>query len=121
PADLDAVADPGGGARFADDGKIEAMALVLGPFEDAGRAVDAVGLLVIGDRERDTAGRRRFAQRRDEGGDAGLHVDRAAAVEHAIGDLRSERLVRRRLAFSGRREIGVAVEEQLPTRAAANP
>ena len=52
-------------------------------------------------------------RRRDLAGDRALHVDRAAAVEHAVVDVAGERRVRPRLRIAGRHHVGVAGEHQM--------
>ena len=42
-----------------------------------------------------------------------LHVDRAAAVQHAVGDVAGERRMRPRLGIAGRHHVGVAGEHQM--------
>ena len=52
-------------------------------------------------------------RRRDLAGDRALHVDGAAAVQHAVGDVGRERRMRPRLGIAGRHHVGVAGEHQM--------
>ena len=52
-------------------------------------------------------------RRRDLAGDRALHVDGAAAVEHAVGDLARERRMRPVRLVARRHHVGVAGEHQM--------
>ena len=52
-------------------------------------------------------------RRGDLAGDRALHVDGAAAVQHAVGDVGRERRVRPRLGIARRHHVGVAGEHQM--------
>ena len=49
----------------------------------------------------------------DEAGDAALHVDRAAAVEHAVGDVAGKRRVRPFRLVAGRHHVGMPGEHEM--------
>ncbi len=117
-ADLDHVAERVGVGRLADQRGIPALALAGRPFEQLRRAVDGGSLLVAGDQQRDRALRPPMApdmagDRRDEAGDAALHVDGAAAVHLAIVDVGGEGRVAPGRLVAGRHHVGVAGEHQV--------
>jgi hypothetical protein len=120
PAELDAVANPSRGARLADNGEVEAVALCLGPGEQLLGAVDRLRFLVIGDGERDGAGDITHPrQRGDEGGDAGLHVRRAPAVDQPVGRLGRKGRMRPGCRIARRHHIGMAGKQQVLAARAA--
>ena len=94
PADLDRVAQRVRVGRLADEAVVEALAARLRPVEQLDGAVDGGPFLVAGDQEGRSSRRRPAAVRATIGRapprrsrDAALHVDGAAPVEHAVGDL----------------------------------
>src|SRR5690242_12431910 len=89
-ADLDLIPDAGRRCRLAHDGGGKALAATGGPVEDLYGTVDGGPLLVPGHQNRKAAAEV-FAAAAHEakrsgnhGGEAALHVHRAAAVEHAV-------------------------------------
>ncbi len=96
-ADLDGVAELVDVARLAQHAMVELFAARGRPFQELGGAVDRDAFLVAGDQERDRALRlaavrgEMIERRRDLAGDRALHVDGAAAVQHAVGDVARER------------------------------
>ena len=115
-ADLDHLAHPGRAGGLADQAVVHALAVRRHPVEDGERAVDAGGFLVAGDGEDDAALRRGGGGEvdggGDEGGDAGLHVGGAAAVELAVLDGGGEGRVSPGRGVAGRHDVGVAVEAE---------
>ena len=106
-------------ARLAQHAMVELFAARGRPFQQLGAAVDRDAFLVAGDQERDRAFRlaavrgEMIERRRDLAGDRALHVHRAAAVQHAAGDVARERRMRPRLGIAGRHHVGVAGEHQM--------
>src|ERR1700745_4405593 len=93
PADLDGAADCCRIARLAEDAMVESLPAPDCPFDELHRSVHRDAFLVSGDQERDRS--LRFAPARgkmierggERAGDRPFHVDRAAAIKRAVGDL----------------------------------
>ena len=118
-ADLDAVAELGHVARLAQHAMIEFFAALGRPLQKFDGAVDGDVLLIARDQERDRAlrlaavGRQMFQHGGDRAGDAALHVDGAAAVQHAVLHLARERRQRPCRLVAGRHHVGVAREHKV--------
>ena len=96
---------------------VEALAARVRPFQQLDRAVDGRAFLVAGDEEGDSASWRAVPlQIGERGGDGGgepaLHVDRAAAPEHVVGDLRRERIEAPAGRLARRHHVRVAGEHE---------
>src|SRR4051794_1514142 len=123
-ADLDHVAELGRRGRLADDTGIEHLAALAQPFQHLPGAVDRDPLLVPGDQETDRAGKpgptsgEKPLGGGDEGGDRALHVDGAAAAQHAVVDRGGERLERPLIDSAGRHYIGMPGEAEVRPAAA---
>src|SRR5581483_11358417 len=81
-----------------------------------GCAVNRGAFFVAGDEEREGAPAFACAvgeRGGEEGGDAALHVDRAAAVKEAIGDVARERTVRPALLVARRHYVGMPGEGEV--------
>src|ERR1019366_9893847 len=95
PPNLDRVAERVSACRFADDAMVEALAFFIGPAQKFFRAIDRRAFLVAGDEKTDRALVRSMlrgisAGGGGKGGNASLHVGRAAPPDRAIGHLRRE-------------------------------
>src|SRR5215470_12046680 len=92
-ADLDGVAPRLPIARLAQDAMIEFLAALCGPFQQPGGAIDRDAFFIAGDQKRDRALRlaairgKMIEDGRDCAGDAAFHVDGAASVYLAAGNL----------------------------------
>ncbi len=88
-------------------------------FRSFGGAVDRDALLVAGDQERDRAlrlaagGGEMVEHRGKPAGDRALHVDGAAAVQHAVSDVGAERRVLPVRLVARRHHVGVAGEHEM--------
>ena len=88
-------------------------------FDQSARAVNGRAFFVAGDNQADrTRFRRNVVQRRDEGGDAAFHIDRAAPVQKVAAYFRHEGLAAPALA--GRNDIDVAGKGEMATFAFAD-
>ena len=109
------------GRRLADDAGVDRLAPRRSATPAPYGAVDRWPFLVAGDEQASEppslpSVRKVARRRRDEAGDGALHVDRAAAVEHAIADVGCERrhgpgtLVTRRhdVGMAGKTKVGRA-------------
>ena len=118
-ADLDGVAQRLAVARFAENAVVEGLAVLRRPVEQLRRAVDGDALLVAGDQERDRAfwlaavGGEIVQRGGDAGSDPALHVDGAASIKDAVGNLACERRMRPRCLVAGRHHVGMAGEHQV--------
>ncbi len=99
---------------------VETFAALGRPLQELHRAVDGDALLVAGDQQRNRAffrlaaiGAEIVERRRDETGDAALHVDGAAAVKLVACDLASKRRVPPGRLIARRHHIGMAGEHQI--------
>src|SRR5262249_47446924 len=98
-ADLEGIAERLRIGRLTEDAMVESLAALGRPSEKLHAAVDGYASLVAGDEERErtfgcAAGGAQMIERGgQEAGDAALHVDGAAAIEHAIDDVAGERAV----------------------------
>ncbi len=120
-ADLDLVAEPY--ARWSarrPSAAEKALAARRRPLQELRGAVHRFPLLVAGDEEREAAAEFPPAagdeaeRGRDHGGKPALHVDRAAAVEHAVDDLRGKRRMPPARLRARRHDIDMAGERQVP-------
>jgi hypothetical protein len=80
-------------------------------------AIDGVAFLIAGQQDRQRAGMVGMGGNELLGGHhershAALHVGRATAVEHAVADLRDERVAAPCLARAGRHHVGMAKQHQ---------
>src|SRR5262249_39652038 len=118
PADLDGVADHRRIAWFAYYSMVEGLAALGRPLDELHRAVHRDAFLVSGDQERDRPLRPAAARGEmiecggERAGDRPLHVDRAAAVERAVGDLAGERRVGPFRLLARRHHVGVTGERE---------
>jgi hypothetical protein len=110
--------------RLAQDGVIEFLAARRRPLQQLDGAIDRDAFLVTSDEERDRALRlaavrgQIVERRRHLAGDRALHVDRTAAVEHAVGDLAGERRMGPFRVVARRHHVGVAGEHEMRRRRA---
>ena len=126
-ADLDGVAEFVDVARLAEQAMVEFLAALGSPFQQLRRAVDGDALFVAGDEEGDrplrpaAIGGEMVEHRGDHAGDAAFHVDGAAAIQHAAGEVAGKRRMRPRACLARRHHVGVAGEQRfgaaLPMRA----
>ena len=122
PADLDGVAERRHIARLAQDAMVEGFAALGRPFEQLHRAVHGDAFLVAGDQEGDrplglAAARGEVIERGGQRtGDRALHIDRAAAIERAVGDLARKRRVSPCRLLARRHHVGVAGEDEMRAR-----
>ena len=111
---LDRVAERRDAGGLAEHAMVDALAARPQQLDEADRAVDRRAFLVAGQKESDRAfagARRRKAQGGGErGGDAALHVGRAAPPQLALGDFRAERVMAPARNVAGRHDVGVAGE-----------
>ena len=116
-ADLDHVAEGLGAGGLADDAVVDDLALGLEGLDHHLGAVGRHAFLVAGDQEGERAlhlaGGDGLGGRRGEGGHRALHVDRAAADQHAVDDLGGEGLAAPRRAIAHRDHVGVAGEAEI--------
>jgi hypothetical protein len=117
PADLDHVAQPRRAGRLADDAVVDDLALGGQRLDHPFGAVEGHAFLVAGDQETQRALRFTVGQigghGGDEGGDAALHVDRAAADQDAIGEGGLERRAGPGALVAHGHHIGVAGETEV--------
>ncbi len=105
---------------LADERCGKALAALCRPLEQLDGAVHRVALLIPGDEEGEppaeaAAAPRHEAERRgDHGGEPAFHVDRAAAEEHAVDDLRRERRMPPALLRPRRHHVDMAGKRQMP-------
>ena len=123
PPDLDHVAQRMLRRRLADDAGVDDLALGHQGLDHTFGAVQGRAFLVAGDQEgqaaRDLALGQNMRHRRDPGGDAALHVDRAATVEDPVLHLGLERARGPGLGRAGRHHIGMARETEVRRRSPA--
>jgi hypothetical protein len=117
PADPQQVAQCMLRRRLAGDAPVDALAAFAEHIGDLAHAVDRIAFLVRGQQQGDLArmprmrGHERF-QRDHERRHAALHVRRAAPVQHAVADLRCERIAGPGLTRTGRHHVGMAEQHQ---------
>ena len=121
PTDLDHLAEALRVGGLTQKAMVESLAPPLRPFQELHRAVDGWPLLVAGDEEPDGAVERpsppgdESERCREHAGDAALHVDRAAAVEHAVRYRAVERPVPPCFDGAWRDDVGMAREKEIGT------
>src|SRR5947209_12165266 len=126
PPDLDAVAELLDIAGLAQHAMIEFLAARRGPLQKFYGTVDRDVFLIARDQKRDRAFRRAAIRGQvverccDAAGDPALHVDRAAAMEHAVLYLAGERAMRPCTLVARRYHVGMAGEGEM-RRATADP
>ena len=121
-ADLDLVAELARAGRLADERGGEALAASGRPFEQLRVPLTASPSSSPVTRNesrppKSAAAPRDEAERRGHHrGEPALHVDRAAAVEHAVDDLRGEGRMPPARLRSGRHDVDMAGERQMRAR-----
>jgi hypothetical protein len=108
---------------LADDAEVELLAALFQLLADDHGAVDARAFLVAGDQQAMPMGRigmcgQELLHRHREGGDRGLHVGRAAAVQLAVAVAGHEGVAGPLLQRAGGHDVGVAGEHQRAAAAA---
>ncbi|MNV33779.1 hypothetical protein D3C71_1251600 [compost metagenome] len=106
-----------GGGRLTGDAPVDGLAAFA---EDAGHAthtVDGIAFLVTGQQHRQRAGMIRMGGhelfgRHHEGSHTAFHIGRATPVQHAITDLRIERITGPGRDRAGRHHIGMPEQHQ---------
>src|SRR4029078_1222016 len=123
-ADLDAVAEHFDIGGLAEHAVVEFLAARRDTLQQLDGAVDGNVLLVAGDEERDrslgtaTIVGEGLQHGGDAAGDAGLHVDRAAAIEKTVLDLARERAMAPGGFVAGGHHVGMAREGDVRTAVA---
>jgi len=98
---------------------VEGFAALGRPFEQFHRPVHGDAFLVAGDQEGDrslglAAARGKVIERGGQRtGDRPFHIDRAAAIERAVGDLAGKRRVGPFRLLARRHHVGVAGEDEM--------
>ena len=121
-ADLDHVAERFAARGLAEQAVIEFLPALGRPFQQLLRAVHARPFLVAGNEQRDRAFdlaavlREVLEHGGNEGGDRALHVDRAAAVEMAVGELPGKRPEPPGIGIARGHHVGVAGEDEMRRR-----
>ena len=123
PPVLDDIANGFGVGRFADDRCVPALALFGRPLEQFVGTVDRGTFLVPCNQQGDRAGRLPVLfhigfRRRDEAGNAALHVDGTAAIHHAVLHLGGEGRQRPGGFIACRHNIRVSGKHQMRAVAA---
>ena len=127
PAILDHVAQGVDRRRFADDAVVEPLAAASECLDDLDGPVAGIAFLIGGQQQCDRArmagmGLDEDFDGGDKSGQRGLHVGRAAPVEHAVALGGFERIRLPLLQRTGRDDIGMAREaEQRSARATSRP
>ena len=110
PADFQRIAQRHLGCGFTHQRHVGDLIIIGHPFQHFGGAIDGRPFLIARDQQADAAlmirpQREEIGHARDESRDTAFHVTSAAAIDHAIGDLRAEWIMLPAGAITNRHHI----------------